>query len=151
MEDVLKKEKDQDQNQKEKDYQECEKQFIENDQQQVPDKIKQSIKKYYELSVVLKDANEDIKKLKEEMKVLNNKIQRFMIENEVSQFNTDKIDLTIHKTKSVEPINKETIERILTKKYPELEAKEISSFIYENRDKTEKLGLRKKLKNKINF
>ena len=131
------------------DYENYEKQFRDQESNEVPDKIKQGIKKYYELSVLLKGANEDVKKLKAEMKSLHAKIQQFMIENEVSQFNTEKIDLSIHKRNAVEPINKNTIERILSTKYDELEAKEISDYIYDNRTTTEKVGLRKKLKNKI--
>jgi len=131
------------------DYQEYEKQFVDGSSNQVPDKIKQSIKKYYELAVLLKGADEDVKKLKKEMKLLNIKIQTFMVENEVSQFNTEKIDLSIHKRNAVEPINKNSIERILSTKYDELQAKEISDYIYDNRNTTEKVGLRKRLKNQI--
>ena len=137
------------QSEQNQDYEDYEKQFRDQESNEVPDKIKQGIKKYYELSVLLKGANEDVKKLKAEMKSLHAKIQQFMIENEVSQFNTEKIDLSIHKRNAVEPINKNTIERILSTKYDELEAKEISDYIYDNRTTTEKVGLRKKLKNKI--
>ena len=119
-------------------------------------KFEQLEKEIKKLTVSIKPHQDKLKELKKQKSDLQTNICGFMKTNEIGECKLQEGALLFKESKSVVPLNKEMIrnnmlkyfkENLKTEKFKQLSAEELTTelfnFVYDNREYSEKTGLKR--------